>query len=119
MKNLEINFKKVKDKIQNQITLWKPYNLSLKGRITIAKVKLISQLTYISTVLDINHTILNEIQEMINSFVMGIKRGGKHWISKDLLYTPTLKGGVSYTDSPGQPPEIGSRRCRRCGDQLC
>ena len=94
MKNLEINLKKVKEKIQNQITLWKPYNLSLKGRLTIAKVKLISQLTYIATVLDINHSILNEIQDMINSFVMGIKKCGKHWISKDLLYTPALKGGL-------------------------
>ena len=25
---------------------------------------------------------------------MGIKKGGKHRISKDLLYTPTLKGGL-------------------------
>ena len=31
---------------------------------------------------------------MINAFVMGIKPGGKHWISKDLLYTPTSKGGL-------------------------
>ena len=31
---------------------------------------------------------------MINSFVMGIKPGGKHWMSKDFLYTPTNMGGL-------------------------
>ena len=25
---------------------------------------------------------------------MGIRPGGKHWISKDTLYTPTTKGGL-------------------------
>ena len=30
---------------------------------------------------------------MINNFVMGIKENSKNWISKDLLYTQTSKGG--------------------------
>ena len=93
LKNLEINFTIVKDKIKKIISTWKPYNLSLRGRITISKVKLVSQITYISTVLDIPNTILDEIQELINNFVMGIKSENKHWISKDLLYTPSSKGG--------------------------
>ena len=48
---------------------------------------------YISTVLTPNINILNEIQVMINNFVMGIKENSKNWISKDLLYTQTSKGG--------------------------
>ena len=94
LKHLDTNFTKVKEKIQNLISLWRPYNLSLKGRITIAKVKLVSQLTFVSTVLDTKHSIINEIQELINNFVMGIKPGGRHWISKDLIYTPTKQGGL-------------------------
>ena len=35
---------------------------ALRGHITIAKVKLVSQITYISTVLDIPDTFLDEIQ---------------------------------------------------------
>ena len=93
LKNLSVNFKLVKEKIKSIISKWKPYNLSLRGRITIAKVKLVSQLTYISTVLETNTTMLDEIQEIINNFVMGIRSENKHWISKDLLYTPTSKGG--------------------------
>ena len=65
LKHLDANFLKVKEKIQNQISLWRPYNLSLRGRITIAKVKLVSQLTFVSTVLDTKHTIINEIQFLI------------------------------------------------------
>jgi hypothetical protein len=54
LKNLDINFQKVKEKIQGQIKAWTPYHLSLRGRITIAKIKLTPQLTYIATVLDID-----------------------------------------------------------------
>ena len=93
LKHLDKNFNIAKEKIKSIISKWKPYNLSLRGRITIAKVKLVSQLTYISTVLDINTTQIDEIQELINNFVLGIKAENKHWISKDLLYTPTCKGG--------------------------
>ena len=91
LENLDINFKLVKEKIKNIIATWKPYNLSLRGRITIAKVKLVSQITYVSTVLDLNNTLLNEIQELINNFVMGIKAENRNWISKDPLYTPTRR----------------------------
>ena len=35
LKHLDKNFKKIKVKIQNQIMLWKPYNLFLRGRLTI------------------------------------------------------------------------------------
>ena len=72
LQKLDINFQLVKNKIKNIISTWKPYNLSLRGRITIAKVKLVSQITHIATVLDINYTFLDEIQELINNFVMGI-----------------------------------------------
>ena len=54
LKNLDINFQKIKEKIQGQIKAWTPYHLSLRGCITIAKIKLTPQLTYIATVLDID-----------------------------------------------------------------
>ena len=36
LENLSLNFQKIKDKIKSIISKWKPYHLSLKGRITIA-----------------------------------------------------------------------------------
>ena len=80
-------------KIRALIRKWKPYHLSLRGRITIAKTKLISQVIYISTVLTPNTATIAEIQTLINNFVMGIESHNKHWISKEIIYTHTTKGG--------------------------
>ena len=91
---LETNFQKIKDKIKAIISKWKPYHLSLKGRITIAKTKLCSQLTYIATVLYTNNTIINNIQTKINNFANDIKPTVRNWINNEQLYTPTDKGGL-------------------------
>ena len=93
LEKLDINFSKVKERIKALIRKWKPYHLSLRGRITIAKTKLVSQITYISTVLNPSTTIIAELQALINNFVMGIESNNKHWISKDIIYTHTSKGG--------------------------
>ena len=91
---LDTNYKKVKEKIQALIRKWKPYHLSLRGRLTIAKTKLISQITFISTVLTPSTNTITEIQSMINNFVMGIEAKTKNWINKDLIYTHTSQGGL-------------------------
>ena len=93
LKKLNDNFQNIKEKILNQIKAWTPYNLSLRGRITISKTKLTPQITYVATVLEMDEKTLDSIQEIINSFVLNIKPGGRHWISKDLLYEPTKNGG--------------------------
>ena len=67
--------------------------MSLRGRITIAKTKLISQIIYISTVLTPKTATIAEIQTLINNFVMGIESNSKHWISKETIYSHTTKGG--------------------------
>ena len=93
LSKLDKNYTKIKEKIKSIITKWKPYHLSLRGRLTIAKTKIISQVTYISTVLTPNSNTVNELQTLINNFVMGISEKNKNWISKDLLYAPTSRGG--------------------------
>ena len=94
LEKLDTNYTKVKEKIKSLIRKWKPYHLSLRGRLTIAKTKLVSQITYISTVLTPNTTTITEIQTLINNFVMGIESSNKHWINKDIIYTHTSKGGL-------------------------
>ena len=93
MEQLDKNFELVTDKIKGLIGTWRPYHLSLNGRCAIAKVKLVSQLTYISSVLDIPKDFINKTQTLIDEFIMGIKKGGRHWIGKDILYTHPKKGG--------------------------
>ena len=92
--HLTLNFQKIKDKIKSIISKWKPYHLSLKGRITIAKTKLCSQLTYIATVLDTNDTIINDIQKQINNYINNTKPNGRNWINNEMLYIPTERGGL-------------------------
>ena len=94
LEKLDTNFEKVKEKIKGLIRKWKPYHLSLRGRITIAKTKLVSQMTYVSTVLTPTTATIAELQTLINNFVMGIENNKKHWINKDLIYTHTSKGGI-------------------------
>ena len=93
LENLEANFSKVKEKIRALIRKWKPYHLSLRGRITIAKTKLVSQIIYISTVLTPTISTIAEIQTLINNFVMGIESHNKNWINKDIIYARTSQGG--------------------------
>ena len=56
---------------------------------------------------------------MINSFVLDIKPGGRHWISKDLLYETTKKGGFGIIKLADFTRAIKCSWIKRyCVDQL-
>ena len=94
LKNLGKNYFRVFDKIKGIIKSWTPYKLSLKGRLTIAKTLLVSQPTYISTVLTPNEKKLEEIQNHKNNFVQDIPLTKKNWINSHQVYTPPKNGGM-------------------------
>ena len=48
--------------------------------------------------LNIPKDFINKTQTLIDEFVMGIKKGGRHWIGKDILYTHPKKGGIGMID---------------------
>ena len=70
LENLDKNLLKITDKVNRLIHKWQCYKLTIIGRTTIAKVLLLSQYTYIATVLDINKDTTNYIQQIINTFVL-------------------------------------------------
>ena len=94
LKHLNKNFTKIHDKIKGIVRSWTPYKLSLRGRLTIAKTMMCSQLTYVSTVLTPTPAQLDSIQETINNFVQDIPITKKNWINTDLMYAPTKHGGM-------------------------
>ena len=94
LEKLDNNYVRLFDKIKSIIKKWKPYNLSLRGCLTIPKTMLVSQMTYISTVLTPNTKRFEEIQQHINNFVMNITLNSKNWINSELLYTQTTNGGM-------------------------
>ena len=49
---LNSNIKKCTEKVKSLIAKWRSYNLSINGRITIAKTILLPQYTYVCSVLD-------------------------------------------------------------------
>ena len=54
LKHLQDNFQRIYDKVDKKIGTWIRYGLTFQGRITVAKTLLLSQYTYIATILDSN-----------------------------------------------------------------
>ena len=88
LQNLNHNFTLIHDKIKSIIRNWAPYKLSLRGRLTIAKTLLTSQLTYIASILTPPDKVLEEMQETINNYIQDISNTQKNWINNELLTTP-------------------------------
>ena len=89
--NLIRNWDKVIKNVRNKISLWKIFNLSIQGRIVVAKTHLISQVQYVGTILPLPREVKNNISEMIESFVQG---SGKK-LAKDKLYSRVEDGGLN------------------------
>ena len=74
--------KKIADKIKTEANWWNRFNLSLPGRISIAKAMLYSQVNYLGSFLPFTKEQIQEFSNPIENFV-----NGNLWISKRILYT--------------------------------
>jgi hypothetical protein len=83
------NEKKIGEKVTREINFWKRFNLSLPGRINIAKTMLYSQLNYLGSFLNFNQAFMKEVQQKIYNFVRGNLR-----IGFDRAFTKVSKGGL-------------------------
>ena len=79
LKKLDDNFKERAKKIETKIILWRKYNLSTIGNLSVSKTFLISQLGYLLSMLDCPKELLETIQVYINKFVTRAKHS---WISE-------------------------------------
>ena len=107
LQRLDKNFDKCDEKVKTLIIKWRAYNLSINGRITIAKAILLPQYTYIGSVLDkISKTRYAKIQKTLDYFVLHNSylepsKSGKNWIKPEILYEEKNKGGygqIKVTD---------------------
>ena len=79
---------------------YKLANLSINGRVTIAKSMLLPQYTYIGSVLDkILNTRYSSIQKTLDHFVLHNSylepsKSSRNWIKPDILYADKIKGGM-------------------------
>jgi hypothetical protein len=93
----------IAEKIRKQIGIWRPFNLSLPGRINIAKTMLYSQINYLGCFLPIPDWWIQEYDSMIVNFVKG-----KLNIAKKRLYQLPENGGLGLFDINHF---IGAQKC--------
>ncbi len=67
----EKNFDNIVQKIRSQVGAWRPYNLSLPGRINIAKTMLYSQINYLGCFLPMPVETIRIIDGLITDYVKG------------------------------------------------
>ena len=99
LSTLDDNFNKCMIRAKKLIVKWRKYNLSIMGRITVAKSMLLSQFTYVVSVLDITKAQINQIQLLIDTFIMHNSHIGpgpskKAWIKSAILHGPKHLGGL-------------------------
>jgi hypothetical protein len=79
--DLKNNINSAIEKIRNQINFWNRYRLSLPGRICVAKTLLLSQLSFHASIIEILPDKIQEIERLINSYVLGSFRFDKNAVS--------------------------------------
>ena len=99
LSTLDDNFNKCMTRAKKIIIKWRKYNLSIMGRITVAKSMILSQFTYVAAVLDLTKTQTNQIQELLDTFIMhnsyiGSGPNKKAWIKSAVLHGPKHLGGL-------------------------
>ena len=98
LKDLKDNFDRINKRVLGLILKWQCYQLTTDGKITIAKSLLLSQYTYIGSVLEISDTRAKHIQDNLNSFIFHNKpnkAGAKVYIhvKEEVLYGRKSEGG--------------------------
>ncbi len=107
--NLSNHFDSTIRKIQQPIGLWKRYNLSLMGRICIAKTMLISQIGYIGCIVSPTANQINVMQNLIDGYVTkGIV------FAKDRLYDAPKEGGLGLINLEHYITALQCSWVRRC-----
>jgi len=89
LENLDINFSNALIAIKKSINFWEKLNLSLQGRINVAKSLLFSQIIYLGSILMPSRQKINDIQNSLDNFVIGNLN-----FAKNRITLPTVEGGL-------------------------
>jgi hypothetical protein len=87
--NWEENEQKIREKVRKEINFWKRFNLSLPGRINIAKTMLYSQLNYLGCFLPLSEHFEKEVERQVGDYVTGNLKMGR-----DRVFEPVEMGGL-------------------------
>jgi hypothetical protein len=87
--NINGNWEKCKTKVRGLISYWNQYNLTLTGRVLVAKTFLLSQVSFCLGIIPVDANVGKQIKEMIEKYAIG-----KLQIAKDRIYNKIEQGGV-------------------------
>jgi hypothetical protein len=87
--DMNCNFISILSKIRREVQNWSRFNLSLPGRIAIAKTMMYSQINYLGCFLEIPTEILLQYDTLITNFVKGNMN-----IARNRLYKHPSHGGL-------------------------
>jgi hypothetical protein len=91
--NFTNSFERICTKVRNLISTWTRFNLSLPGRICIAKTMLYSQINYLGCFLPIPPNILKRLNDMITTYASGNLN-----LASKRLFLPASMGGLGLFD---------------------
>ena len=83
------NFRDIRTKVNNQVLFWNLFNLSLPGRITVAKSMMYSQINYLGCILPLTAIETQQLSLLIENFVKGNLN-----IARKRLFMRTEEGGL-------------------------
>jgi hypothetical protein len=87
--NWDENEQKIREKVRKEINFWKRFNLSLPGRINIAKTMLYSQLNYLGCFLPLLVNFEKEVERQVGDYVTGNLKMGR-----ERVFEPVEMGGL-------------------------
>jgi hypothetical protein len=89
VKNLASNWEKCITKISGLINYWNQYNLTITGRILVAKTFLLSQATFLLGIIPIENNQIKRIEGMIERYVLANMQ-----VARDRIYNKLEQGGL-------------------------
>ena len=92
--NLDANWRKVVNKIQNIVMHWSGFRLSITGRVGIVKTFMLSQCIYLMNCIPMSVQIGNEI----NSILIDYVRGGDRPLARNRAFNKIEIGGYGLID---------------------
>ena len=94
---MDDNVKPVVSKIEKTLNCWNQRNLTVKGRITVAKSLAVSQLVYLAASIDITQAELCMIQSLIQKFIW---RGRPPKVAQKVIIQSIDDGGLGSPHVP-------------------
>ena len=95
LEKLNDNWDKVIGKMENYSRYWKTFNLSISGRVMVAKTYLLSQATYLMGIIPLPVDKAMEMNRIIIEYV----NGGERMLAHDKKFLQRDLGGYRFVDS--------------------